>query len=66
MFHQFLTKRIMLSTSRNYLQNDILKVGDTFYQATTNLARDAELEFGWGCTGDVVTLKVSGENASCW
>lgn len=52
------------STSRNFLENDIFKVGDTYYQATTNLARDAELNLDGVLQGDVVALKVLGENAT--
>ena len=52
------------STSRNYLENDIFKFGENYYQATTNLARDAELNFEGVEQGDVVSLKILGENAT--
>ncbi len=52
------------STSRNFLKNDIFKYGENYYQATTNLVRDAELNFEGIENGDVVSLKILGENAT--
>ena len=52
------------STSRSYLENDIFKVGETYFQATTNLARNADLDLGEFEAGDVLSLKVLDENST--
>jgi flagellar hook-associated protein 1 FlgK len=51
------------SSVRNYLKNDIFKFGDSYFQASTNIARNAELDVNLQGRekGDLVSLNVFGE-----
>jgi flagellar hook-associated protein FlgK len=54
------------SSNRNYLKDDIFKFGDSYFQASTNIARNAELEVNLEGRekGDLITLNVFGETGS--
>ena len=53
-------------SNRNYLKDDIFKFGDSYFQASTNIARNAELEVNLEGRekGDLITLNVFGETGS--
>ncbi len=53
-----------LSTNRNYLENDIFQYGDSYFQATTNLVRGAELNLDGAVKGDLIPLNIIGETGS--
>jgi flagellar hook-associated protein FlgK len=49
-------------TTRNYLENEIFKFGENYYQATSSIIRSAELEFDGVEKGNIVSLKISGQD----
>ena len=51
-----------LTTTRNYLENEIFRFGENYYQATSNIVRSADLELDGLEKGDIVPLTISGED----
>ena len=49
-------------TTRKYLENEIFKFGENYYQATSTIARSAVLEFDGVEKGNFASLAISGQD----